>query len=160
MQLANRLIDLYKARLDFLFTSSFNSSLLLMTHTPTPPSTKFFTFVGVSELHKTCGSAFFSPTSAVRLYLGRICSVSLSSSSISIMCQSEHRRKRRFAAAYNNGKVLTSGRLSSYFHLRRGSLKTLDPTYPFTTLELQNPSHDVTEQHNIPRSSDLEAIQM
>ena len=35
-----------------------------------------------------------------------------------------------------------------------------DPTGSFTTLELQNPLHDVPELHNIHRSPDLEALKL
>ena len=36
----------------------------------------------------------------------------------------------------------------------------LHPTDPFTTLELQNPLHDVPEIHKIRQFPDLEAIEL
>ena len=36
----------------------------------------------------------------------------------------------------------------------------VSPTDPFTTLELQNPSHDVSELHEICRSPDLKALKL
>ena len=34
------------------------------------------------------------------------------------------------------------------------------PTYPFTILEPQNPSHDAPELHKIRQSPDLEALKV
>ena len=34
------------------------------------------------------------------------------------------------------------------------------PTSPFTTLKLQNPSHDVSELHKVRRSTDFEALKL
>ena len=39
-------------------------------------------------------------------------------------------------------------------------IETVDPADPFTTLELQNPRHDVSELHKNCRSPDLEALKL